>query len=272
MREATSLGKVDNAPSPRLWHNCPWHAIQQGTRRGIAFFDDFINVPLLSADADTGLYASYIDTGNTITQIATADTEWGVVEIATDTTDNDEAWMGTGGNSGVLARFFKEATAVPHEIWFEARFALNEIASGNMFVGFALQGNVGADFITDTGAMKDTDLFGFQVLEDDVDGLDVTYKASGQTVQVPLSVAHTMVANTFVKAGFHYNPLWPPGHKIAIYIDNDKEVTKITKTNIDAATFPSGVEMALIAGVKNSTTTAHKLAMDWWKFAMLELA
>jgi hypothetical protein len=270
MREAQSLGRVDTGPSPRIWHNCPWHAIQQGTRRGIAKHEDFENFPDLSTTAVTGLYASYAATGATIK--GNLVDEFGVAELTVDADADQEAIIQSSGGIGTMIEFINPTTANPHEIWFEARYKLTAaVFAGNSFIGFQesvvpATGTV----ITTSGVMTDHDFFGFSTLEATPTILNLTYKEEGSTVQVPITTVATMATGTWINVGFHYNPLWPNGHKIAVYANNDKNATKVTKANMDAATFPKDVAMAFTAAIMN-VTDIEAMTIDWYRVAMLEL-
>lgn len=217
---------------------------------------------------DAGGYTSYEDTGSTVTQLST--TAGGVIEIATDATDNDECWLQGGYAASVLSAISNTSSSDYYKkTWFECRFAIDQIASGNFFIGLAEQGAAAEDFITDGDAMADDkDFIGFQQLAGDVDGLDVVYNKDSGTDVVVIDVAQTLVATTFYKAGFFFDPDAPASKKIKYFIDNTEQSTYTTATNMDDSTnFPGGEEMHFIAGVKNSTTTAKKLSVDWWAFA-----
>lgn len=252
-----------------LWDGCPWDQIEAKQREGWVFFDDFVNAPNLSADADDDKYASYIDSGDTIKQVAGAGFYHGELAIVTDTTDNDEAWIQTGGNVGGMAVFRKIATGVPHSVWFEARFKKSSTTTGNIFVGFAEPGLAAVDTITDAGALADNNFFGFQVLEADADEINWVYKADGQTAQQAIDALHVVVADTYVKLGFRYDYKGPAAQQIKCMKNGVWQSTYITKANIEAATFPENDDLALLAGVKNSTAAANTLTLDWWRAALL---
>jgi hypothetical protein len=252
-----------------LWKGIPWDQINAGEREGWVFFDDFINMPALSIDADLHKYAAYIDTGGTITQGAAS--EYGELAIATDTTDNDEAWISTGGNTGGLAKFILQASAVPHTIAFEARWKKSSITTGGTFVGFGEEGLAAANTIADTGSIADKDYIGFFTPEADPDGTDFVYnKESGANPTINIADAHTIVADTYVKTGFLYHYLNPDDKQIKSFINGVRQGTYVTKTQVDDATnFPGGEEMALLAGVKNTSAAANTLTLDWIRAALV---
>src|SRR5690242_12129373 len=78
-------------PSPAIWATCPLLEIDEGIRDGIVDYDDFQFLATEDGNDDAvGGYQKYIDTGNTIRLAATTTTlPGGVVQLATDATDND---------------------------------------------------------------------------------------------------------------------------------------------------------------------------------------
>lgn len=254
-------------PSPLLWQKAVPEAAILDPTRGRHIFEDFLafNGLLTSTTGDyTGVvgYSSYQDTSDTILQIAT-DLN-GVVEIATDTTDNDEAWLQAGGSAGVHCKI---DSSNGKKMIFECRFKCDTIASRNVFIGLAEEGFAAADAITDAGAMVTTkDFIGFRSLEGDAAGLDTVYQKASQTTQVVKDDAHTLVADTYVRAGFIFDPSYRASKAIRFFIDGVELADGVALSALDDATFPDGEEMSFVAGVKNGTTTATKLYIDWWRF------
>jgi hypothetical protein len=259
--------------TPALWQGIPWDEIQAGTRDGWVFFDDFINMPALGeADAADTKYASYGDGGTTIQQAA--DFKSGAVAITLDGGDNDEGSIQTGGNTGGFAEFIRHATGAPHIIAMEARVKKSVITAGTaMFVGLADPGSAAADLmVDDTGAMKDANWLGFhatQLLS--TTDMTFSYRANGQAVQDLISDVHTLVADTFVKVGFLYDYRNAALRQISAWVDGVIQSTYVTKTLMDAATFPGTAndEMAPILGAKSHIAVAQTLSADWWRIAVV---
>ena len=235
----------------------------------VFFFDDFLNYGVMAAGyaASAGGYAHYIDTGDTIASIATENK--GVIKFLTDTTDNDECWLSSGGNTGTMG-VISDTVGSDLKLWFECRIRLTQIGNTyDMFVGLAEEGLAAADTVTDAGAMADKDFLGFNVLEADGDAINVAYKKEGQTVQTAIAGIKVPVAATWYKLGFVYDPSAASAKRISFYVDGVENGTYITGTNIAAATFPDGEELALLAGVKNGGGAASSFDMDWWAFAQV---
>jgi hypothetical protein len=275
IRGGQPLEFADTGPSRRLWAECPWDDIGQ-TVKGVKFYDDFANTPNLSAAAATGKYTCWEDSG-TGTLVGSGVDEFGGLIMTGDAADNQEEAIQTGGGTGVLANFIDPAVATPHDVWFECRFQLSALV-GNCFFGLMQPFVLDGDAITDSGVLKDTGLVGFSTLEATPTILNFTYKKNGQTVQVPITTVHTMVAATAVSVGFHYRyNANPSARKICVFKNNVLNATGVpfvplTSTptvGIQHATFPDGVMMALTAAIKNVTDITAS-TLHWWKFAMVQ--
>lgn len=260
----THLGQSGGAGlSPRLWGRVSGQmSTPDGQVPGFFVGDNFLNTKI---DADnTNGYGYYADTGGTVTQLATA--SGGVVRIATDSTDNDEVWISAGAATGVFGAVSDTAGSDKLTI-FEARFRVGQVTNAyNIFVGLSEEGLAAADTVTDAGALASKDLLGFWVLEADGDALSFGYRKAGQTAQTTISSAQVLVASTWYKVGFIYDPKAPTSKRISVYVDNEEKSTYVTGTNIAAATFPDGEELTFLAGLKNGAGTAHSLDIDWWAF------
>jgi hypothetical protein len=262
----TPTGQNDTGPSRLLWKDCPWEDIGHSVR-GVKLFDDFANFPQLPTAGIANQYATFWDTGGTIQQGATD--AFGRAVMTVDADDNQAAEIQTGGGTGNCANFIDPATGTaPHNIWFECRFELSALV-GNCFFGLMEAFTPAGDHITDAGALADKGLVGFSTLEATPTILNFTYKKAGQTVQVPITTFHTMVADTAVTVGFHYLVGSPTAKKIMAFKNGLQQATGITKANIEAATFADNVPTALTAAIKN-VTDITSATLHWWKFAMVE--
>jgi hypothetical protein len=146
---------------------------------------------------------------------------------------------------------------------FEARVRMSDLV-GNRFIGLGEEAFAADSAITDAGALVDKDWIGFFALEGAPTILKFGYKKSGQTVQVPIaSGLQTLAVDTWYKMGFIYDPLAPTSERIKVFVDNVENITKVTGTNIAAATFPDGEEMSPVFGVKN-VTDIMLMDIDWW--------
>jgi hypothetical protein len=265
---------VDTGPSRRLWRDCPWDSIQNGSVRGTAFFDDFDNVSALLDD----YYEKFVDAGCTITQLA--DKSFGEIQLLLDgNTEEDDCVIQTGGNTGGLARFIDPANlpagiTTTHDVWFEARIKVSSISAstGSVFVGLMAENAAGANGVISTAdVVADKDCIGFAILNSAPSVLQFTFKRAGQTVQVPIATVHTLVADTYVTVGFNYVSGNPTARRIMVFKNNVANATGVTKANIEAVTFPDGDSLSLTAGLTSPPTPAAKnLIMDWWRVATVE--
>lgn len=284
IRGGQNLEFVDTGPSRRLWAECPWGDIGR-TVRGTCLFDDFDNTAAMSAQtALLSKYAAYSDTSCTILQVAdmaqnnsTGTQGFGALALAVTATDDKTAIIQTGGNAGGLASFRDPAVATPHDIYFEARFKINEIATGNHFVGFADEGlcvvSSGSAGLIWTNNVLSTskNYIGFGTLVAAPSTLFFAYQRQSATAVIPIASLATLVADTYINVGFHYRyAANPSDRKIMVYKNNVAQSVGVAKSAIVTATFPTVDALAMTAIAATSTTTAHTLTLDWWKYATVE--
>ena len=264
--QASHKGVSPRLLSPKLWGNAPLERWAVGLG-GYYDFDDFRNTPQMISDQDVAKYASYIDLGVTIKQ---NEDEFGVLEVAGNDADNDEGSIQAGGNTG--AEIWIESGDLKLTI-FEFRAKKASIADNALafFCGLGAPGFAAADALVDnTGAVKDDDFIGFSVLHDNGEELDFTYKASGQTVQVPLANLASLTADTYFKAGFILNPNAPPSKRIKVFYNNTEQSTYVEQSDIEAATFPDGVALARVLATKVGAAAESKFQLDWWAIGQKE--
>ena len=242
---------TSSGPSPSIWGTCRWLDFLLDAREGIAVMDDFTDF-YASGSKYTLLEA---DAAASIGLIATADC--GVLRLAPTTTDNEECNLQGGINEGVLGDF---ATGV--RMWFEARVRVSAVTDdvcGIMF-GLAEEGCCGANLQTDdTAAIADKDYLVFRTLQADGDGLDIEYKTSGVTAVVHKELAGTLVAATWIKAGWYFD-----GTNIKFYVNGSKVGDNLL---ITATGFPDGEEMHFVAGAKVGSAATLNFDIDWWRYA-----
>jgi len=261
--------------SPRLWGKVlgGQGLSPDGLSNGYSFADDFMNfgavAPAVSGATEgvTGGYGYYVDTAttaNSITQVA--DAVGGVIRLASTATDNHETWLTSGGNTGVLG-VISDTAGADKLLIFEARVRFTQVGNTyNAFVGLSEEALADNDTVTDAGALASKDLIGFSVLEADGDALNFVYRKAGQTAQTAIAGVQALTAATWYKVGFVYDPTALTANRIRVFVDNVEHATKVTGTNIAAATFPDGEELAFLAGVKNGTASANSIDIDWWAF------
>lgn len=203
--------------------------------------EDFITpTALASGTAQNGHYA-LLDTSCTLTGGGINDTakELGVLLGTTNNTDDDEIgyqlglgnqWRigNTAGNTGKLA--------------FEARVKVSEVTDNacSLAVGL-IEGPVAANHVDDnTGEIKDSLSFiGFRSLYDDGNAMDIVYQDTGASaVQTLLANAAIISANTYVNLGFLWDPDNEDAKYVRFFVNGTESNTWVTKTQLDASTFP----------------------------------
>jgi hypothetical protein len=253
---------------------CPWDDIgQPGGVEGTKLYDNFENFatsPVATVNISQE-YNTWVDTGGTLLQNTTS--PFGGAQMQLDTTSNDAASIQTGN----LFNFIDPAaggTVGPYDIWFDCQFELTTITDAFFVGAMAYAAPATAALITDGGVFGgtgDVGFVGFGAAESAPTLLTFTYKKNGQTVQVPIASMATMVAATKVAVGFTYKSGNPTSQKISIFKNNVKNATGVTKANIEAATFPDNVPMALTAAIKNQTTTLGQgMLLYRWRMAMVK--
>jgi hypothetical protein len=80
-----------------------------------------------------------------------------------------------------------------------------------------------------------------------------------------------LVADTYVKVGFVYDPSAVDDKKIKLFVDGVEQALGVTATQIATATFPDAEELAMLLATKTHTqdTTAHTVTMNRWACAQL---
>lgn len=259
-------------PSPRLWTNEYGQAgAPDGQAIGYTFGDDFTNFGTIAtgiSGATAGVnngYAWYTDTATSACYIQNIVADGGVIRIGTGATDNHEAWLSQGGTTGASYRVKTNANGGKLLI-YETRFRLGQVGNTyGAFFGLAEEGLAAANTITDAGALADKDFLGFFVSESDGDTLNFVHRKAGQTVQSSALITDGLVANTWYKAGFIFNPR-PRGstNRVVIYINNAEQTVGLTEANISAATFPADQGLTCLFGIKNGTASANTIDFDWF--------
>lgn len=266
-------GEGLKAPTAELWHLCPIEAIDAGRIRGWHLWEDFINFPVISA-ADTVLHkwAGACDAGGTISQIA--DEVGGVLQLNADTAD-ESAVITTGGNAGGF--LIMDAS---HRVWFEARFKTSSIANttSGHFVGVTAEGLAADDAVIGTGGtFADVDYVGFFCPEADGNVCEPVFNKTSGTDVVMEADAKTLVADTYIKAGFLWDPTNRQDRFLEIFFDGTKEtqaaydtVGSKANTITDTTNFPGDQEMAVTIFTE-AAATSRALEIDWIKCACMPI-
>ncbi len=265
--------------SPRVWKKALDHMRSTDGGSGLYAFDDFLNIALTGGVAVSsnaawytstfGQYKSYEDSTGVVGQSLTH--TGGVLSMATDAGNNDENWIQCSG--GVLGAINYDTG--PKLTIFETRFQVSSVVDDveAVFLGLSEEARAVADQkVDDTGVLADKDYIGFDTVHTNSGTagtnakLNFVYnKASGSGPITGISTVQTLVAATWYKAGFVYDPLAVPADRLIVYIDGEPNANHISATEINNSTdFPDGEELTFLAGQKAGTTTASSLLIDWW--------
>lgn len=283
-------GGAGRGPSPAVWRKFTSGSMSKQGDSMIYVADDFQLFGQHGAVASNtavygslaGQYATWQDTSTVLAQLETAGSG-GVIKFAIDATDNHEITMTQGGvgaattaTTSVLGAINRDTS--PKLTAYECRFKVSSVVDDVLaiFVGMTEEGcnitNMKAD---DTGVNADKDQIGFNTVH--VNGgttgtnaiLNAVYKKAGQTAQTSIASFSTLVADTYVKAGWVYDPNADPSKRITWYLNGVPKTTYVTDTQMDAATFPDGEELAFAAIAKSGTATASNLQIDWWAWGQM---
>jgi hypothetical protein len=272
-----------SGPSAAIWSKFAGGGLNGGNGRAVFLYDDFLSVGesvavssnIACFASQVGQYKAWVDTSATLAQLETAGTG-GVLKFSIDATDNHEINLcqggaGTSAATSVFGAINRDTN--PQLTAFECRFKVSSVVDDVLAIFLGLMeenGGVHNAKVDDTGVTIDNDYIGFDSVHTNggTTGtnakLRFVYKKDGQTAQTVISTLQTMVADTWYKVGFVYDPFADAAKRITCYLDGSPKTTYITDTQMNAATFPDGEEMGLTAIAKSGTGTASNLQIDWW--------
>ena len=269
-------GGISRGLSTSIWQDYKFIGGDFGDPSRIGFFfDDFADAGNW-ADGDAVKYAIHIDATGTIVADPTVtllEGEFGVLRFTHDGGDNDQLSMQMGGNVGNLVKI-DDTAGENGVVAFECRVKCATITTGDLrlFFGLAEEG-CSADnaiFADADATFGDKDYIGFMIKEADGASLiRVFHKASG--TQDAQDTGADMVADTWIKLGFVYDPNEASGRLIRFFV-NGEECTNSGATRCDSTdladdtNFPAGEEMSPIILLKCGSTAAATdyLHVDWW--------
>jgi hypothetical protein len=266
-------GSVGRGLSPAIWqaYNFIGGNFYDPSLRPM-FFDDFANFPLYATTVAQQGYLTVQDTNVTIQQCASCDNseeEFGIMEIYHDGTQHDEGNIEMGSAKAGLVRI-DDTAGERSVVAFEARVKALTVAVGDccFAIGLGEPGIAAADMIVDTtGALVAKDFVGFQTLLTSNSEIDAVYSLVTTGVVQVTDNAGTLVADTWIKLGFVFDPLEAAGKKLKYFIDGDEITydTAVTDAVIAAGTaFPTDEELTLCLGTKILTAAATYFYVDWW--------
>ena len=246
-------------PSPIIWADCPTLEMMHDPGVGIHHFDNFQVSDIVDGSGYQGL-------GDVVPAYAT-DSLNGRVVLTPTGTDNHQTMLGTT----VDLAHISDAAGEAAKLWFECRVNVSSIADMGLFVGLAAEADMAVDFLANNTAelVATADCIGFKVLTASPTAVGTVYQKGSATRQDVETGVHTLVADTYVKLGFVYDPAEEAGKQIRYYVNGAETATSVTATNIAAATFPDSVNMGLLATIKTGEGVAKTLTLDWWRVAQL---
>lgn len=262
----------DRLTSPALWEKFNSYERVHEAFSHVYWEDDFHVTPVLttaSGAINRYPYMSYIDTGNTITTLAT-EKMLGVLRFSVDASDNDGPVITMQGNDGTQV-VISDTAGDDMPLWFEARWRKSSVTDNQcaMFLGLTEEAR-GVDnglLVDDTGVLADIDHIGFNVAHDNGEELNFAYTKSGQTDVELIAAVDSLVIDTWYKNGFKYIPTNDTAERITVYVNNLPQSTFVTGTQIATATFPDAEELVFSAGVKAGEATAVTMDLDWVRLA-----
>lgn len=276
--------------SGRLWKKFAQDGVLvfQDSNVGIGVFDDFLHgVGLVSSNVGGwNGYKTFEDSSCSALTMAdtaalTTANAKGVLKLLTETTDNNSVTIAGGYGVGGPFRF-PATLALAKELIFEARWAVSSVGASVMdsFVGMAGTGAAANNVpFGDDDSLANIDMLGFQLVgHASAPHIDLVWKRTGQTAGSSSNVVLTstaagvdLAADVFIKTGFRLNAergeltVWINGREVAA---NKIAGSTLYPSGTLLGTWPN-LGMHLAACVKNMTTTASYVTLDWWAAAQV---
>lgn len=263
--------------SPRVWQKLSSNIMHSdGSNRLFLIGDDFGSIH--HAGTLTDLFSDHpytiysTDTSNH-TVVGAADENGGVLQLNIDSGAgaNEDLYIGLGDGTQQLCQLSDTAGA-DFITAFECRVKKSSITTQLLTCGLGGPGIAADGGIIDTngGPMANKAFIGFNVLADDYDSVDFCYQGASQTRNDHNANIHTVVADTFVKLGFVYDPTEVASKRIKVYVDNVEQSTYVTATEIATADFPDAEALTFFFGQKGvAGSAALEACIDWWALGQI---
>jgi len=242
-------------PSPTVFANMDLERAVLSGQNGYGVFHDFMHRNFVYAVGDTGVTHTLLNSAGV--------GDGGVIRILHDTTANDEGHFAISDGTGAQFNF---SSSAPRALAFEARFRVSSVANTTLpfFVGLGAVGLAATAQMDDTtGELADKDFIGFQTLCAAGATMLTSYKKNGQTKQAPTGNNSTIVADTWYKVGFRFDPGADDGKRLVFYLNGSALPTEVTATNFAAATFPDDVPLCPVVLTQNDGGAANHISVDW---------
>jgi len=264
-------GTSFQGPSEQIWGDLGLWEQKSREGRGTLIFDDFVKW-----DTSTTNGTSYqngwtvvADDGPVLNLVAapTKPTggvggEFGSLLLSGADADNDELYL-TSSVTGTHVFIDDECK----KIGFEIRMKKSAVTDAGLtfFAGLASVGAaVAGTLAADAGTLIATKGFiGFN--QDDTDGnaVNPVVQAISQTQQTPQATAIPIVADTWIKLGFLYEP-GNSRDSLRFFVNGAaQDITKFVFADLDDADFPNDTAMAPLVGFLHEGTANEGAEIDW---------
>lgn len=259
-------GQSTRAPSPKLWGKVD-KSISAAPGRWVHVFQDFTEFPTVAAGAEATIYGGWKGFASTGGAATVADIVGGGLTLGSDGDDE-------GVSIGMIHYPFQISRS-HGKLVFEARIKTSTIADSKhgFFLGLIDSSTLSATVpIAAAGTLADENFVGFHRLEGDGDKADFVYKANGVTQVTQLADAATLVADTFTKLGFVFEPADDALTAFSLRCYQDGvELPQTTTYSVPSAAgtdFPNDVRLGAVLAILNATgTSPGDSTIDWIRIA-----
>lgn len=260
---------TDRGPSPGLWSDAPTITELRDNPTLGWFVDDDFCLAGLPPDASALTVGNYRQSTATSSPIAIRDAgvAGGAYLFGADG-DNEQAIL----QSAVTSFFIQRSTAATlyggGKLWFEARMKINVITAltCDFFLGLMDNTVISSTVPLSAAGVLSTTVNGIGFLRGegasaDSGVVDTVHIANSGTVVTTKAAAVTLVADTFVKLGFVYDPVL----FTVTYYKNGVALADTTSCPTTVGTtFPNDVAMSPILACVNGSTKGTA-TLDWWR-------
>lgn len=256
--------------SPNVWSSCPFYELQNGTKDGFAYFDDFLGTYVQAANvanASTTLvtpWSAFTDAtaASTIASGVSPSDATGTL-VMNATTANEGMSIGlmtTKGTSGLSAPI--DALSSTNRVWFETRIKTSTITTEDVgfYVGLAqVARNITLGLIATGGAAAAAiDQIGWIYKTAATTGVTSTHGNGTATTLV--ASAATIAADTYLKLGFTWD-----GTTATWFFNGTADSTTIISST---SQFPAGASLAFYMGAQCGSTAGDSIVtVDWARIA-----
>jgi len=253
--QGANVANTTRDMSPNIWHDCNQEKIR--FRGGGVYFEEDFDKPGYTAGITTtaawGQWKAFGSTG--ATHLPATPVWGGIATLGSDGDDEGAVIQGVG--------LPFQISRSHNKLWFEARVKFDTIADTkyDAFIGLGDQMTISATvpITAAAGTMADENWVGFHRLGTDGDYVDCRYKADGVTAVDVATDAQVLVADTWVKLGFVYNPL----DYVLTFYGNGIELGTKTIPSAAGTDFPNDVLLSPLAAVLNAAAVTSVFSIDW---------